>query len=442
MKDENQTREALKRLEDLFSFSLRDAQQFIALFHDEMQRGLAGKPGSLKMIPSYVGRPSGHERGDFLALDLGGTNLRVLAVRLDGEGKARITAFRRWVIPEKIMQGTGEALFDFMAEGVALFLDQMPPDSPQLRELAFTFSFPVAQSAVDAGVLLNWTKGFTAKGVSGKEVVALLSAALAHKNMPDLRVVALTNDTVGTLMAQSYTDPACDMGVILGTGTNACYPEKAGRIAKLAHLEADREVIVNLEWGSFDRIQMNAFDSALDSHTLNPGAQRLEKMVSGLYLGELARRVALDLIDAGVFLRQEARIIFEREQAVTSEHLSQIAEGEDVLTRLGVSGPTSQDCALFAGVSRVVTTRAARIAAAAIAAGVTWMDADLQRRHTIAIDGSLFEKCPGFQETMEALLIELFGDRATGITLCHAADGSGIGAAIIAAVAAGALRQI
>ncbi|KAI8598803.1 hexokinase [Dissophora ornata] len=43
-----------------------------------MRAGLSEKQsGDLAMIPSFVtGRPDGHERGNYLALDLGGTNLR------------------------------------------------------------------------------------------------------------------------------------------------------------------------------------------------------------------------------------------------------------------------------------------------------------------------------------------------------------------------------
>ncbi|MDD3260231.1 MAG: hypothetical protein PHN97_12370, partial [Smithellaceae bacterium] len=83
----NQTiRTYLSNLEDLFSFSPSDAQRAAVRFHEEMRRGLDGQTSSLRMLPSYVGRPTGTEKGQFLALDLGGTNLRVLAVRLDGRG--------------------------------------------------------------------------------------------------------------------------------------------------------------------------------------------------------------------------------------------------------------------------------------------------------------------------------------------------------------------
>ena len=44
------------------------------------------------MLPAYVfGWPTGKEKGPYLALDLGGTNLRVCHVELEGDGKFEIT---------------------------------------------------------------------------------------------------------------------------------------------------------------------------------------------------------------------------------------------------------------------------------------------------------------------------------------------------------------
>lgn len=50
------------------------------------------QPGGLMMLPSFVDvLPSGHERGDCYAIDLGGTNLRVAHVRL-GEDRGSTEA--------------------------------------------------------------------------------------------------------------------------------------------------------------------------------------------------------------------------------------------------------------------------------------------------------------------------------------------------------------
>lgn len=66
---------------------------------------------AVKMLPSYVrALPNGTEQGDFLALDLGGTNFRVLLIQIVGnqaEMKSKI-----YRIPDQLMKGTGESVRD------------------------------------------------------------------------------------------------------------------------------------------------------------------------------------------------------------------------------------------------------------------------------------------------------------------------------------------
>lgn len=54
------------------------------------------------------------ENGDFLALDLGGTNFRVLLVKIRS-GKRRTVEMHNkiYAIPIEVMQGTGEEVITF-----------------------------------------------------------------------------------------------------------------------------------------------------------------------------------------------------------------------------------------------------------------------------------------------------------------------------------------
>ena len=61
------------------------------------------------------------------------------------------------------------------------------------------FSFPVEQTAIDAGKLLTWTKGFNAKNAIGHDVVKLLQDAFDRKHI-HVRCSALVNDV---------SDPNC-----------------------------------------------------------------------------------------------------------------------------------------------------------------------------------------------------------------------------------------
>jgi hexokinase len=88
----------------------------------------------------------------------------------------------------------------------------------------------------------------------------------------------------------------------------------------------------------------------------------------------------------------------------------------------------------------LVSARAAALGAGAICAAVTWMDPEIREVHTVGIDGSLFEKYPGFANRMTGVFKGLYGERAERVRLVHSRDGSGKGAAIIAAVAASSRR--
>jgi len=286
------------------------ARAVLAAMLAEMRAGLASDAAgasSIKMLPSFVtALPRGDEVGACWAVDMGGSNLRVVEVALRGGALSqRVPPGGARAIPDAVQKGPGAALFDFVA--AAMVEAGVRPGAV----VGFTFSYPTRQRALAAGELIEWTKGFAAPGVVGADVIKLLDDALGRAGAPGVRLAALVNDTVGTLMAAAYTRPDCRIGVILGTGSNAAYVERAAAITKTAAAAgapppAPGDVmVVNMEWGGFgsgaDRtlLPFTAADDALDAHSINPGRQRYEKMLSGMYLGELVRLLLLELLAAG-----------------------------------------------------------------------------------------------------------------------------------------------
>ncbi len=157
----------------------------MSLLLEEMNRGLDVKTHSdadVKMFPTYVrALPDGTEQGDILALDLGGTNFRVLLVNLDsGEIKMKSKVF---VIPQSIMTGSGIQLFDHIASCLASFIFSENLFNRPVLPLGFTFSFPCKQNGLASATLSTWTKGFDCAGVVGKDVVALLQEAINKRNV-------------------------------------------------------------------------------------------------------------------------------------------------------------------------------------------------------------------------------------------------------------------
>jgi len=210
--------------------------QLIHIMHileEEMSAGLSPsthKQATVKMFPTYVRNiPNGTEIGQVLALDLGGTNFRVLLINLRGNSRIELTS-KIFVIPQSIMIGDGKHLFRHLAECLYDFMQKENLlHTGVCYPLGFTFSFPCKQEGLASARLTAWTKGFSCTGVVNEDVVQLLQEAIIERGI-SAKCVALVNDTVGTLMACAYKDPSTAIGLILGTGTNACYIENLDKV--------------------------------------------------------------------------------------------------------------------------------------------------------------------------------------------------------------------
>ena len=107
---------------------------------------------------------------------------------------------------------------------------KLPPG--QQYNLGFCFSLPMIQKSLDVGILVSWTKNYNCPGVEGEDVVGMLNKALAEVGVGNVKVVAILNDTTGTLVAGSHDFPDAGIGLILGTGTNGSFMEKAERVVR------------------------------------------------------------------------------------------------------------------------------------------------------------------------------------------------------------------
>ncbi|KAK1553701.1 hypothetical protein Q3G72_002317 [Acer saccharum] len=420
----------------------------------DMRAGLAvDGGGDLKMILSYVDNlPTGNERGLFYALDLGGTNFRVLRVQLGGkEELVQATEFEQVSIPQDLMFGTSEQLFDFIASGLAKFAEKEGgkfhlPNGRQ-REIGFTFSFPVKQTSIDSGILIKWTKGFAVSGTAGKDVVACLNEAMERQGL-DMRVSALVNDTIGTLAGARYWDDNVMVAVILGTGTNACYVERVDAIPKLqGHKSSSGRTIINTEWGAFSKgLPLTVFDKDMDAASINPGEQIYEKTISGMYLGEIVRRVLLKMAEAGgLFGKSVPKKLTMPFILRTPDICSMQQDQSEDLQAVGsilydVTGVESNLNArkIVVQVCDTIVKRGGRLAGAGIVGILQKMEEDSKgvifgKRTVVAMDGGLYENYPQYRTYLQEAVNELLGTEISkNIVIEHTKDGSGIGAALLA----------
>jgi hexokinase len=126
--------------------------------------------------------PTGHETGTFLALDMGGTNLRVCEIVLT-EAKSEFDITQsKYKMPEELKTSSSEELWEYIADCLQQFIESHHNGEKLDRlHLGFTFSYPVTQDYIDHGVLQRWTKGFDIEGVEGYDVVPMFEAALAKR---------------------------------------------------------------------------------------------------------------------------------------------------------------------------------------------------------------------------------------------------------------------
>jgi hexokinase len=374
---------------------------------------------------------------------------------------------------------TSKDLFDWVAKAMQRFLQDNYPGSmvddanvaseeQRVFKLGFTFSHAVHQQSINRGTLIRWSKGFDIEDAIGQDICALLQTAFDDLALP-VRVTALINDTVGTLLAQAYGSlrrARTVLGAVFGTGTNGAYVETTSKITKLesCHTQSDA-MIINTEWGNFDQDLMflpdTIYDRAIDSGSVNPGFEMFEKRISGMYLGEILRLAVLSLVEDPCLDLFEGSPIPETsavyvQWSLDSSFLSYLESD----TSSDLSSSRSQ-IEQWAGVAPVSVTaarsirmialaigrRSARLSAVALGAVLVKTDClnrslDGDEKISIGVDGSLIELYPGFVAEIRCALrcIEQIGERGeTLVDITIAKDGSGVGAALAAHVVASGL---
>lgn len=128
-----------------------------------------------------MGLPNGKERGTYLTLDMGGTNLRVCKVELLAEDGRHELTQEQYRLPDDIKTGNADELWEYVAESLEKFLHNQHLSKDNKHHLAFCFSYPASQDRIDHGVLQTWTKGLDIQGVEGNDVAEQLRGALAQR---------------------------------------------------------------------------------------------------------------------------------------------------------------------------------------------------------------------------------------------------------------------
>jgi hexokinase len=191
------------------------------------------------------------------------------------------------------------------------------------------------QNAVNKGTIHQMGKGFRIPSILNASLTDLLYDALESlRPRHPIRITALLNDAVATLLSHAFIRPTTRMGLICGTGTNATCLCPAPYLSegKYHHEEDagtnawDDFVLVNTEWSMFGRgyLPVTKYDQIVDEESDLPGFQPFEMMVSGRYIGEIVRLVCIDGVEEGAWSFNKVPVSWTQKWAIQTADCSKI----------------------------------------------------------------------------------------------------------------------
>ncbi|KAG5998703.1 hypothetical protein E4U43_002369 [Claviceps pusilla] len=438
------------------------------------------------MLPSYSHQlPLGTEQGEYVALDVGGSTLRVAVVALRGRDAAvnkqsEIISMHSYRINKDVKNLQGMQFFGWMAEKVKETLAGScnyvnSPEKP--LPVACAWSFPIEQTSMAGGKILPMGKAFLAdQGLLGEDLGEIIKQACKSQNL-HVELRAILNDSSACLLARAYSYANTRFGLILGTGVNlaAHLPvlgigkNKFGVRPKEWFNEASH-VIVNTELGMFGHniLPLTRWDQALTKQHPRPDFQPLEHLVSGMYLGEIVRLILLEAIEKTGILGGIVPPTLKDQYSLGTDTLSMI-ECDTSSDLQGASQlfserhpsphrPVTSDLAAIKAISSFVSVRSSALVATCVF--TLWdmrmdfeqqyieslprlspdrkrVEADmgqLQRTTVVAFNGSVIENYPNYLASCQCYLNQLIESKGwperRRIDFVPAKESSLLGAAV------------
>jgi hexokinase len=325
--------------------SCYDFDAHVRRFTEEMDKGLArDSESSLLMLPTFLdARKDDGIAGDVIAIDAGGTNLRVGLVGFPADEDPERKFYEKQPIP-----GSGAAVDK--AEFFDRIVAALEPIKASTDKIGFCFSFPTEILPSRDGRILLFDKEVKVTDGAGSLVGAELNAAFARAGKPQSQVTVLNDSTAAILGVLAFErariqklqeqsaadggsvgDEAADdestdgiakrirgysghIGLIFGTGVNICYSESISAIHKLRAEDipaGSQYMLINTEAGGYAGFERGLCDVALDEASDDPGRQLFEKMVSGAYFSTLLLRVFKLAAEEGLFSAAAAAEILQ-----------------------------------------------------------------------------------------------------------------------------------
>lgn len=400
----------------------------LAKFRANMENGLAGicSASDCKMLPAFVtadGRPPLGEK--VLTLDAGGSNLRAALVSFTEHGPL-IEGLRTRPVPGVGASITRARFLREIAEFAA-------PLAGQADRLGFCFSYQAEILPNGDGKVIQFSKEVIVTDGDGMLVCQELLDTFRDMGLPAPSSFALVNDTVAALLGGCAAGRQADgwLGLILGTGNNICYLADSSHIKRPIPGWTAPTMVVNMESGVYSGFPQGTFDKEVDAASMSPGEYGNEKMVGGVYQGDVLQHT---LAGADDLFSDEFHARLAQAGQLTSADLSVLAADPTAPGTLSGLCATPEDLEALIVVVDCLLERAAKLVTITLAGP---MEAENMGRtapaHVVA-EGSTFWKNHVLRGKIEAhaeqFILDRLGRRCTFVS----ADNPNLTGAALAAL--------
>ncbi len=366
----------------------KELEKLLRAMEDDYRQG--GKTG--RMIPTYVGTYRAPEQTlDVTVIDIGGTNVRSAVVTVGPEGISKIRNLQFHLTPG-VKEETDTA--GFYGKVVADVRDNLVTD-----EIGICFSLATIPQKDRDAVMVAGGKQIRIRDMLGKKVGESFRLAMAaHGLKTDARITVVNDTVAAALGGQAATERRAGfsgyMGFIYGTGINLCYREPTGEW-------------INTEAAVYDTFPAGDLDEAFDAGLIDPGQDRLEKMVSGRYQGGLMTCILKSAATEGVIGPETGARLFSRD--LTAKAISAFANDPTGDNLLANACANEADREVIAAICDAITERSTLICSVVLTAGLLRSGAgrDPAQPVFITAEGSTFLKQKDFRAKLEKRLAAL-----------------------------------
>ncbi|KAI5963860.1 NAG5 [Candida theae] len=279
---------------------------------------------AITMLANYNISPTGDEHGSYLAVDLGGSTLRVAVVDLAPQSESisrsdriKVVLEEKWLISNEY-KVINRSFFKFIGSKITEIIDKQETLNPsQTIKVGITWSFPLDTTSHNNGKIRHVSKGYTiGDDVYDKDLKHLFESILQEEFDLSFDIKSILNDSLAVYAAGAFLDDKMRLAMVLGTGFNMCCSLDASKDYMHASKLIDRKMLFNTELSLFGQHLCDDFstkyDAVIDNRFDNfkhhfktylqpdPNSNLIfqphELMTSGRYLPELTRLVLADLI--------------------------------------------------------------------------------------------------------------------------------------------------